>query len=62
MQVRLISVTAPLIQVDDQPLSPEGLIAYCARVSSPIRKLPIMKNFLPTVLHTSTGAFLKWWI
>ena len=35
MQVRLISVTAPLIQVENQPLSPEGLIAYCARVSSP---------------------------
>ena len=35
MQVRLISVTAPLIKVDNQPLSPEGLIAYCARVSSP---------------------------
>ncbi|MEI6638781.1 MAG: FAD-dependent thymidylate synthase [Chlorobium sp.] len=35
MQVRLIAVTAPLIQVDNQPLTPEGLIAYCARVSSP---------------------------
>ena len=35
MQVRLISVTAPLIEVEHQPLSPEGLIAYCARVSSP---------------------------
>jgi len=35
MQVRLISVTAPLIKVEDQLLSSEGLIAYCARVSSP---------------------------
>ena len=35
MQVRLISVTAPLIQVENQTLTPEGLIAYCARVSSP---------------------------
>ena len=35
MQVRLISVTSPLIEVENQPLSPEGLIAYCARVSSP---------------------------
>jgi len=35
MQVRLISVTAPLIEVEHQPLTPEGLIAYCARVSSP---------------------------
>lgn len=35
MQVRLISVTNPLIEVDNKPLNPEGLIAYCARVSSP---------------------------
>ena len=35
MQVRLISVTLPLIQVENQQLSAEGLIAYCARVSSP---------------------------
>ncbi len=35
MQVRLISITNPLIEVDDRPLTPEGLIAYCARVSSP---------------------------
>ena len=35
MQVRLISITAPVIQVENKPLSPEGLIAYCARVSSP---------------------------
>jgi len=35
MQVRLIAVTAPLIQVENQTLTPEGLIAYCARVSSP---------------------------
>ena len=35
MQVRLISVTAPLIRIEKQTLTPEGLIAYCARVSSP---------------------------
>ncbi len=35
MQVRLIAVTAPLIQVENQTLTAEGLIAYCARVSSP---------------------------
>ncbi len=35
MQVRLIAVTDPLIQVENQTLTPEGLIAYCARVSSP---------------------------
>jgi thymidylate synthase (FAD) len=35
MQVRLISVTSPQIRVDGQQLTPEGLMAYCARVSSP---------------------------
>ena len=40
MQVRLISVTAPLIQVENKPLSPEGLMAYCARVSSPHQETP----------------------
>jgi thymidylate synthase (FAD) len=35
MQVRLISVTSPLIEIDNRRLTPEGLIAYCARVSSP---------------------------
>lgn len=35
MQVRLISVTTPLIEPDGRPLDPEGLMAYCARVSSP---------------------------
>ena len=40
MQVRLISVTNPLIEVDNQTLTPEGLIAYCARVSSPHQETP----------------------
>jgi thymidylate synthase (FAD) len=35
MQVRLISVTAPRILVEGESLTPEGLMAYCARVSSP---------------------------
>ena len=35
MQVRLISVTNPLIEIDNRQLTPEGLMAYCARVSSP---------------------------
>ncbi|MBV5326453.1 MAG: FAD-dependent thymidylate synthase [Chlorobium sp.] len=35
MQVRLISATSPLISIDNKPLSAEGLMAYCARVSSP---------------------------
>jgi thymidylate synthase (FAD) len=35
MQVRLISITSPLIEIDNSKLTPEGLIAYCARVSSP---------------------------
>ena len=46
MQVRLIAVTAPLIQVENQPLSPEGLIAYCARVSSPHQETPDYEKLL----------------
>lgn len=40
MQVRLISVTAPLIKIDGKDTTPEGLIAYCARVSSPNQENP----------------------
>ncbi|MCE1274598.1 MAG: FAD-dependent thymidylate synthase [Chlorobiales bacterium] len=40
MQVRLISVTNPLIEIDNRQLTPEGLIAYCARVSSPHQETP----------------------
>ncbi len=46
MQVRLIAVTAPLIQVENQPLSPEGLMAYCARVSSPHQETPDYEKLL----------------
>jgi len=35
MKVRLIAVTNPLVEIQHEKLSPEGLIAYCARVSSP---------------------------
>ncbi len=40
MNVRLISATAPLITIDGKDLTPEGLIAYCARVSSPNQENP----------------------
>ena len=33
--VKLISVTQPLFQIEGETLTPEGLMAYCARVSSP---------------------------
>lgn len=46
MQVRLISVTAPLIRVDSQELTPEGLMAYCARVSSPHQETPDYEKLL----------------
>jgi thymidylate synthase (FAD) len=46
MQVRLISVTNPLIEVDDRQLTPEGLIAYCARVSSPHQETPDYEKLL----------------
>ncbi|MCG8342812.1 MAG: FAD-dependent thymidylate synthase [Chlorobiales bacterium] len=35
MNVRLIAVTNPLVEIQNEKLNPEGLIAYCARVSSP---------------------------
>lgn len=40
MNVRLISTTYPQIDIDGQETTPEGLIAYCARVSSPHQENP----------------------
>lgn len=40
MQVRHISTTKPEIEIDGQLLTPEGLIAYIARVSSPNQENP----------------------
>ena len=40
MQVRHISTTKPEIEIDGQIITPEGLIAYCARVSSPNQENP----------------------
>ncbi len=58
MQVRLISVTSPLIEVDRQPLSPEGLIAYCARVSSPNQETPDYQKLLAyCIAHKHWSVF-----
>jgi thymidylate synthase (FAD) len=58
MQVRLISVTSPLIQVDNQPLTPEGLIAYCARVSSPHQETPDYQKLLTyCITHRHWSVF-----
>jgi thymidylate synthase (FAD) len=58
MQVRLISVTAPLIQVDNQQLTPEGLIAYCARVSSPHQETPDYQKLLTyCIAHKHWSVF-----
>jgi thymidylate synthase (FAD) len=46
MQVRLISITNPLIEVENKALSPEGLMAYCARVSSPHQETPDFEKLL----------------
>jgi thymidylate synthase (FAD) len=46
MQVRLISVTNPLIEIDNRQLTPEGLMAYCARVSSPHQETPDYEKLL----------------
>ncbi len=58
MQVRLISVTTPLIQIENQPLSPEGLIAYCARVSSPHQETPDYEKLLAyCITHKHWSVF-----
>lgn len=40
MQVKHISTTKPEIEIDGQPITPEGLIALIARVSSPNQENP----------------------
>ncbi len=58
MQVRLISVTNPLIQVDGKQLTPEGLIAYCARVSSPHQETPDYQKLLAyCIAHKHWSVF-----
>ncbi len=46
MSARLISITSPKITIDNQTLTPEGLIAYCARVSSPKQENPSYAHLL----------------
>jgi thymidylate synthase (FAD) len=46
MQVKLISLTQPEIDIDGQKPTPEGLIAYCARVSSPNQENPDYERLL----------------
>jgi thymidylate synthase (FAD) len=47
MQVRLISVTQPVITLEDGTVpTPEGLMAYCARVSSPNQENPDYEKLL----------------
>jgi thymidylate synthase (FAD) len=46
MKVKFISVTKPEIEIDGKPLTPEGLIAYCARVSSPNQENPDYEKLL----------------
>ena len=58
MQVRLISVTSPLIEVENQTLSPEGLMAYCARVSSPHQESPDYQKLLAyCITHKHWSVF-----
>ncbi|MEI8031939.1 MAG: FAD-dependent thymidylate synthase [Chlorobiaceae bacterium] len=58
MQVRLISVTSPLIHVDGKQLTPEGLIAYCARVSSPHQESPDYQKLLAyCITHKHWSVF-----
>ncbi len=46
MSTRLISISQPTIAIDGQTPTPEGLIAYCARVSSPKQDNPSYANLL----------------
>lgn len=46
MEVKLISVTKPLPLTDETGTTPEGLIAYCARVSSPHQENPDYEKLL----------------
>ncbi|MDS3860247.1 FAD-dependent thymidylate synthase [Thermosynechococcaceae cyanobacterium BACA0444] len=40
MEVKLVSITQPVVEVAGETLSAEGLMAYCARVSSPNQDNP----------------------
>jgi thymidylate synthase (FAD) len=46
MNVRLVSVTTQMIDIEGKRLDPEGLIAYCARVSSPKQENPDYRKLL----------------
>ena len=46
MQVRFISKTIPFIEIDGKTPTAEGLIAYCARVSSPHQENPKYEKLL----------------
>lgn len=47
MEVKFVSVTQPFVCTEgDRLLSPEGLIAYCARVSSPHQENPDYEKLL----------------
>lgn len=51
MKVRFISITKPEISLDGKTLSPEGLIAYCARVSSQNQENPNYAKLLQFCIH-----------
>ncbi len=58
MQVRLVSVTNPIITVDNRTMTPEGLIAYCARVSSPHQETPDYAKLLAyCIAHKHWSVF-----
>lgn len=46
MQTKFISITQTDLEIDGEQLTPEGLIAYCARVSSPNQENPNYKKLL----------------
>ncbi|NQU46107.1 MAG: FAD-dependent thymidylate synthase [Chlorobium sp.] len=58
MQVRLIALTAPQIEIEGKSLTAEGLMAYCARVSSPHQETPDYAKLLAyCITHKHWSVF-----
>jgi thymidylate synthase (FAD) len=59
MQTKFISITQTDIEIDGERLTPEGLIAYCARVSSPNQENPNYKKLLEFCIRESHWSIFE---
>lgn len=59
MKVKFISKTEPGITIDGEKLTAEGLIAYCARVSSPNQENPNYKKLLEFCIRESHWSIFE---